>query len=117
MFAAFIRFAVTVAAVPLCAEYLDGVKMLDTANALLVGVILAGIFTVLRPVMRMILSVLNVCTLGLLYIAADAWLVWTAAGLVEDSVVFENYWWALAVALIINVARTLVDAAAGDLRR
>ena len=49
MFAAFIRFAVTVAAVPLCAEYLDGVKMLDTANALLVGVILAGIFTVLRP--------------------------------------------------------------------
>ena len=35
MFAAFIRFAVTVAAVPLCAEYLAGVKMLDTANALL----------------------------------------------------------------------------------
>lgn len=33
-------------------------------------------------------------------------------GLVENSVVFDNYWWALAVAVIINVARTLVDAAA-----
>ena len=98
-------------------EYLDGVKMLDLTNALIVGVILAVIFTVLRPVMRLILSVLNFCTLGLLYIAVDAWLVWTAAGLVENSVVFENYWWALAVAVIINVARTLVDAACGDLKR
>ena len=77
MFAAFVRFAVTVAAVPLCAEYLDGVKMLDLTNALVVGVILAAIYTVLRPVMRLILSVLNFCTLGLLYIAVDAWLVWT----------------------------------------
>lgn len=104
MFAAFVRFAVTVAAVPLCAEYLDGVKMLDLTNALVVGVILAAIYTVLRPVMRLILSVLNFCTLGLLYIAVDAWLVWTAAGLVENSVVFDNYWMALAVAVIINVA-------------
>ena len=37
MFAAFVRFAVTVAAVPLCAEYLDGVKMLDLTNALVVA--------------------------------------------------------------------------------
>ena len=114
---AILRFAVTVAAVPLCAEYLDGVKMLDLTNALVVGLILAAIYTVLRPVMRLILSVLNFCTLGLLYIAVDAWLVWTAAGLVENSVVFDSYWWALAVAVIINVARTLVDAAGGDLKR
>ena len=109
MFAAFVRFAVTVAAVPLSAQYLDGIRMLDLTNALIVGVILAAVFTVLRPVMRLILSVL--------YVAADAWLVWTAAGLVENSVVFENYWWALALAVIINVARTLVDAAGGDLKR
>ena len=67
MFAAFVRFAVTVAAVPLCAEYLDGVKMLDPTNALVVGVILAAIYNVLRPVMRLTLSVLNFCTLGCLY--------------------------------------------------
>ncbi len=111
------RFAITVAAVPLCAEYMDGVLLVDMTNAIIVGVILAVIFTVLRPVMRLILSVINFCTLGLLYVAVDAWLVWTAAGLVENSVTFESFWWALAVAVIINVARTLVDAVCGDVKR
>lgn len=94
MFAAFVRFAVTVAAVPLCAEYLDGVKMLDLTNAAGCGRDfgrdLHGASA--RDAADFIL-VLNFCTLGLLYIAVDAWLVWTAAGLVENSVVFDNYWW------------------------
>ena len=117
MFAALVRFVITVAALPVCAKFMDGVHLVDMHNALVVGVILAVIFTVLRPLMRLILSVLNFCTLGLLYIAADAWLVWTAAHYVENSVMLESYWWALAVAVAINAARTLVDAVFGDLRR
>lgn len=117
MFAALVRFVITVAALPVCAEFMDGVHLVDMRNAIVVGAILAVIFTVLRPLMRLILSVLNFCTLGLLYIAADAWMVWTAAQYVENSVVLESYWWALAVALAINAARTLVDAVFGDLRR
>lgn len=117
MFAALLRFVITVAAIPLCAEFMDGVRMLDMHNAIVVGAILAVIFTVLRPIMRLILSVLNFCTLGLIYIAADAWIVWTAANYVKNSVAFESYWWALAVAVAINAARTLVDALFGDLRR
>lgn len=116
MGAALVRFAITVAAVPLCAEYMAGVRMLDLSNAIIVGVMLALIYTVLRPLVRMILSVVNFCTLGLLYVLVDAWLVQTAAGLVANSVVFKNYWWALAVALAINAARTLVDAFCGDIR-
>ena len=117
MFAALLRFVITVAAIPLCAEFMDGVHLLDMHNAIVVGAILAVSFTVLRPVMRFILSVLNFCTLGLIYIAADAWIVWTAASYVQNSVAFESYWWALAVAVAINAARTLVDALFGDLRR
>lgn len=117
MFAALLRFVITVAAIPLCAEFMDGVRMLDMHNAIVVGAILAVIFTVLRPIMRLILSVLNFCTLGLIYIAADAWIVWTAAHYVQNSVAFESCWWALAVAVAINAARTLVDALFGDLRR
>lgn len=117
MGAAFVRFAATVLALPLCARFMDGVVVLDLANTLVVGAILGVIFTLLRPLMRLILSVLNFCTLGLLYIAVDAWLVWTAAGFVENSVVLKSYWWALAVAVAINAARTLVDAVCGDLRR
>lgn len=115
--AALARFLITAAAIPLCARFMDGVTVLDLQNALIVGAGLAVVYTVLRPLMRLILSVLNFCTLGLLSIFVDAWLVQLAPRIVENSVAFESYWWALAVAACINVARTLVDAACGDLRR
>lgn len=115
--AALARFLITAAAIPLCARFMDGVTVLDLQNALIVGAGLAVVYTVLRPLMRLILSVVNFCTLGLLYIFVDAWLVQLAPRLVENSVAFESYWWALAVAVAINMARTLVDAACGDLRR
>lgn len=111
--ATLLRFLITAAAVPLCAAYMDGVALLDMQNAIMVGLILAGIFTLLRPVLRLILSVVNFCTMGLLNVIVDAWLVWTAAGLVENSVAFESFWWALAVAVVTNVARTLVDIVSG----
>ena len=117
MGAALLRFAVTVAALPVCAEFMDGVKVLNMQNALIVGVILAVIFTVLRPIVRLLLSVLNFCTLGLLYVFVDAWLVQTAAGFVQNSVTFDSYWWALAAAVALNAARTLLDAVFGDIRR
>ena len=117
MFAALLRFAITVAAIPLCARFMDGVVVLDQQNALIVGGILAVVFTLIRPLMRLLLSILNFCTLGLLFVAVDAWLVNTAAGFVENSVRFESFWWALAVAIAINAARTLVDAFFGDLKR
>ena len=115
--AAILRFLLTVAAVPACSAFLDGVELVEMQGALMVGVILAAVYTVLRPVARLILSVLNFCTLGLINVAVDAWLVWTAAGLVENSVRFENFWWAMAVALVINVARSLVDGMSGGFRR
>lgn len=117
MFAALIRFGLTVAALPVCARYMDGVRMQDLHNTLIVGVILAVIFTVLRPLLRMLLSVINFCTMGILYVAVDAWLVWTAVGLVENSVRFDSFWWALAVAVALNAARTVIDVFTGDARR
>ena len=45
MFAALLRFAITVAAIPLCARFMDGVVVLDQQNALIVGGILAVVFT------------------------------------------------------------------------
>ena len=117
MFGAVLRFGITVAALPLCAEFMDGVQVLDMRNALIVGAFLAVIFTVLRPLLRMLLSVINFCTMGLLFVVLDAWLVWTAVAYVENSVHFESFWWALAAALALNAARTLVDVITGDVRR
>ena len=111
------RFVITAAAIPLCARFMDGVVVMDMANALIVGALLGLIYTLLRPLVRLILSVINFCTLGIVSIFVDAWFIQLAAGYVENSVVFESYWWAVAVAVAINAARTLVDAAKGDLKR
>ena len=117
MGAMFARFVITAAAIPLCARFMDGVIVLDLTNALIVGAILGVAYTVIRPLARLILSVINFCTLGIVSIFVDAWFIQLAAGYVENSVVFESYWWALAVAVAVNAARTLVDAMFGDIRR
>lgn len=112
----FLRFAVTAAAIPVCANLMDGVTVLNLQNALIVGVGLAVIYTLVRPLLRLILSVLNFCLLGLLNIGVDAWLVWTAAVVVKNSVAFDNFWWALAVAVAVNAARTVIDTVFGKNR-
>lgn len=114
---AVLRFLVTVAAVPLCGEFMDGVQVTDFTQALLLGVILGAIYLVLRPLARLVLSVFNFCTLGLLYIVVDAWLVWTAAGWLQHGVTLENFWWALAVAAVINALRMVIDVVTGKTGR
>lgn len=117
MISGVLRFLMTAAALPACGAFLDGVHVVEYGNAILVGLGLAVAYTVLRPLLRLLLSVINFCTLGLLYVCVDAWLVWTAVGLVENSVTFDSFWWALAVAVVLNVARTVVDALSGDAHR
>ncbi len=116
MFGAILRFAVTVAAIPLCAEYLPGVHMTDWTKALLIGAVLAVLYIILRPVARLLLKVFNWLTLGLLYVVVDAWLVWTAITMLGGAVTVDNYWWAVAIAFVVNAARTVVGALTGKLR-
>ena len=117
MGAVFARFVITAIAIPLCARFMDGVVVVDLANALVVGAVLGAAYTVLRPAVRLILSVINFCTLGIVSIFVDAWFIQLVAGYVENSVTFESYWWAVAVAVAINAARMLVDAAKRDGKR
>lgn len=111
------RFLITAGAIPLCARFMDGVTVLDLTNTLIVGAVLGLAYTLVRPLVRLILSVINFCTLGIVSIFVDAWFIQLVAGYVQNSVTFESYWWAVAVAVAINAARTLVDAARGELRR
>ena len=116
MFGAFLRFAVTVAAIPLCAQYMEGVHTTDWTKAALIGVILAVLYMILRPLVRLLLKVVNWLTLGLLYVAVDAWLVWTAIGMMNGAVTVDNFWWAVAMAFVVNAARTVIGALTGKLR-
>ena len=117
MFAIVLRFLVTVAAIPLCAHYMDGVYAPDMNQALMLGAILAAIYLVLRPVMRLILAVFNFCTLGILNVILDAWLVWTISDIMGKSVRFANFGWAVAVAMAITALRLVVDILTGHLKK
>ena len=116
MFGALLRFAVTVAAIPLCAQYMDGVHMTDWVRAAMIGAILGLLYLILRPLVRLLLKVVNWLTLGLLYVVVDAWLVWTAVGMLGGAVTVDSFWWAVAVALVVNAARTVIGALTGKLR-
>ena len=109
MFSVVLRFAVTVAAIPLCATYYPGVHMQDLQAALLVGAVLGVFYALIRPVARLLLKILNWITLGLIYVLIDTWLVWTAATMYPDAVSVDNFWWAVAIAVSVNVARMVID--------
>ncbi len=111
---AVLRFLVTVAAIPLCGRFMDGLHIQNDLQAALMGVALGLIYILLRPLARIVLSVFNFCTLGLLYVLVDAFLVWTVAGFFGDGVYLDSFWWALAVAVVINALRTLIDMLTGD---
>ena len=64
VFCGILRFLVTAAAVPLCAQLMDGVRAVDMSNAIVLGLLLAVVYTVLRPLLRLLLKVVNFCTLG-----------------------------------------------------
>ena len=117
MFAIVLRFIVTVASIPLCAQYMAGVHASDTAQAMLVGVILAAIYLLLRPLMRLVLAVFNFCTLGILNILLDAWLLQLAANLTGSHVTFDDFWWALAAAVVITALRLIVDIFTGKVQK
>lgn len=109
MLATLLRFGITVAAIPLCARFMDGVHLLDPDNAILLGVVLAILYTLLRPFLRFVLKLPNFCTLGLVYVLLDAMLVNWVPKIVRNSVEIDSFWWALAVSLAVNTLRLLVD--------
>ena len=107
MFSVVLRFAVTVAAIPLCATYYPGVHMQDLPAALLAG---AGVFyALIRPIARLLLKIINWITLGLIYVLIDTWLVWTATAMYPEAVAVDNFWWAVAIAVSVNIARMAID--------
>lgn len=109
MLATILRFAATVAAIPLCANLMDGVHMLNEHNAVLLGVVLAVVYTLLRPFLRFVLKIPNFCTLGLVYVVLDAMLVNWVPKLVRNSIRIDSFLWAVAVSLAVNALRLLVD--------
>ncbi len=107
------QLIVTIAAIPLCVNYLDGVHALDMTSGLIAGAVLAGIYLLLRPIVKLVAKALTFLTLGLLSIIIDAWLVQLCALFMQGSFQVDSIWWAALVALIVNIARLIVGVLFG----
>ena len=102
------KFLACVGAVPLCVYVLfpGHITAPDYTYAIVAGAVLGFIYITLRPVMKLLLGIFNLFTLGLLYVFLDAWLVQLCSWVIPDNAFqVENFWWALATALVVNVAR------------
>jgi len=111
------RFAITVAAIPLCAEYYPGVHMQDLRSALIAGAVLGILYALVRPIARLLLKIINFFTLGLLYVALDTWLVLTVANMYPEALAVDSFWWAIAIAGSVNIARMLIDILTRDFKK
>ena len=98
-----LRVIACAGAVPLAAYLLDGVHVANYEVAVVVGALLAVIYLILRPLARLLLGAFNFFTLGVLYVALDAWLVMLAAYLSGGLLVVDGFGWALGTALIVNI--------------
>ena len=100
------KFLACVGAVPLCVYlFPEHIFAPDYTYAVIAGAVLGLIYITLRPVMKLLLGIFNIFTLGLLYVLLDAWLVQLCSWVMLQKFQVENFWWALAVALIVNVSR------------
>ena len=117
MFATILRSLFTIASVPVCVYLMEGVRAYDPVQPILLGAVMAAVYLLLRPLMRLILSVFNFCTLGILNIVLDTWLLTTAATLLGNHVLFDSVWWALAVSLMITGSRLVVDILTGQTKK
>ena len=117
MFATILRSLVTIASVPVCVYLMEGVRAYEPLPPIVLGVVMAAIYLLLRPLMRLILSVFNFFTLGLLNIVLDTWLLTTAASLLGNHVLFDSVWWALAVSMMITASRLVVDILTGQTKK
>lgn len=82
--------------------------MHDMYYAIMGGAGLGVIHLLLRPVLKALLAVFNFFTLGLISVFLDTWLILLAIKLLPGSFSVDNFWWAAAVSLVVNVLTELL---------
>jgi uncharacterized membrane protein YvlD (DUF360 family) len=93
-----------IAGAVLCAYLLPGVHAVDWMAAALPGAALGAVYLLLRPAAKLITFPLAIFTLGLLYVALDAALLWMVAQ-PFDGFEIENFGWAVSASVVINLCR------------
>ena len=107
MFGFAVRFIFGTLAFPLADCLLYGLWCRNLQSALLAGACLMILYTLIRPLSKIVLFAFNVLTLGLIGILIDSTLIMMIMRMFPQFVQVKSFGWAALAALIINLVRTI----------
>mgnify|MGYP001574793526 CR=1 FL=1 len=103
-----IKFLLLGGVVWLCAQYLEGVMVVDYVHAIIAALVLAILNTLIRPVLTIISLPITIITFGLFSLALTAFIVEIMDYFVSGITV-TSFWWALLFGLIVSLANSSID--------
>lgn len=103
-----IKFLALGGVVWLCAQYLEGIIVVDYVHAIIAAVVLAIINTLIRPVLSIISLPITILSFGLFSLVLTALMVEIMDYFVGGITVTSS-WWALLLGLIVSLANSSID--------
>jgi uncharacterized membrane protein YvlD (DUF360 family) len=116
MFKALVRFVLGAAALPLADYLLSGFWCYSTETAFAAGAALMLMYALIRPILRLLLSVFNFLTLGLVNMFIDTGLLYFITILFPGYIHYESFLWLFLASLIVNSVRALAGLMFGKRR-
>ena len=92
----------------LCAQYLEGIAVVDYTHAIIAAVVLAIVNSLIRPVLAIISLPITLLTFGLFSLVITAFMVEIMDYFVAGINVY-SFWWALLLGIIVSVSNSFID--------
>lgn len=108
---------VTVGMVWIAPQVLPGIHVADQPAALTAGLVLSLIYLFIRPLARLLAKPVSCLTFGLFGTVVDAAMVMMCAAILKERFVVDSFWWALALALAMNLVLGVVRGSRENRKR
>lgn len=103
-----IKFLALGGIVWLCAQYLDGISVVNYTDAIIAALVLAIVNSLIRPVLAIISLPITLITFGLFSLILTAFMVEIMDYFVSGITV-ASFWWALLLGVIVSLANSTIN--------
>lgn len=103
-----IKFLALGGVVWLCAQYLDGISVVNYTDAIIAALVLAIVNSLIRPILSIISLPITLITFGLFSLILTAFMVEIMDYFVSGITV-ASFWWALLLGVIVSLANSTID--------
>ncbi|MGI6739521.1 MAG: phage holin family protein [Christensenellales bacterium] len=102
------QFIIGTFALPLADRLIDSFWCASDKIAIAAGALLMLAYLIFRPLIRLLLGIFNIFTLGILYIFIDIGLLYFVTHMFQGYIRYRDIFALLLVSLIVNTVRMLV---------